>query len=163
MKKRKLLTTIFTGLCACLTCATLFTACNEKHTHTYAMQVTTEATCTEKGAITYTCSCGDILMEEIPAFGHDTKAHDGKEATCAEKGWKAYETCTRCDYTTYEEIPATGEHTWDEGVITKQPTITEHGEKTHTCTICKTATKTEKIAKLEEPWTDENVDNEGWN
>ena len=36
------------------------------------------------------------------------------------------------------------EHKWDEGVVTKQATCTEAGEKTYTCTVCN-ATRTEKI------------------
>lgn len=39
------------------------------------------------------------------------------------------------------------QHTWDEGKITKQPTTSEEGVKTFTCTACG-ATKTESIAKL---------------
>ena len=35
---------------------------------------------------------------------------DAKAPTCTEIGWNAYEYCTACDYTTYVEIPATGEH-----------------------------------------------------
>ena len=33
-------------------------------------------------------------------------AHAAKEPTCTETGWEAFETCTRCSYTTYAEIPA---------------------------------------------------------
>ena len=29
------------------------------------------------------------------------------------------------------------EHTWDEGVITKEPTTDAEGEKTFTCDVCK--------------------------
>ena len=34
--------------------------------------------------------------------------HAAQAATCTEKGWNAYETCSRsgCNYTTYQEIPA---------------------------------------------------------
>ena len=39
------------------------------------------------------------------------------------------------------------QHTWDEGKITKQPTTSEEGVKTYTCTACG-ATKTESIEKL---------------
>lgn len=39
------------------------------------------------------------------------------------------------------------QHTWDEGKITKQPTTSEEGMKTYTCTACG-ATKTEPIEKL---------------
>ena len=39
---------------------------------------------------------------------HDCTAHEAKEPTCTEVGWEAYVTCSRCDYTTYNEIPALG-------------------------------------------------------
>lgn len=42
---------------------------------------------------------------------------------------------------------ANHQHTWDEGKITKQPTTSEEGVKTFTCTACG-ATKTEPIEKL---------------
>lgn len=39
--------------------------------HDYVSKVTKEASCTEKGIITKTCSkCGDVITEEIPALGH---------------------------------------------------------------------------------------------
>ena len=61
-----------------------------------------DATCTEAK----TCeTCGKT---EGSALGHDEVKHDGQEASCTEKGWVEYVTCTKCDYTTYEEIPATG-------------------------------------------------------
>ncbi len=39
---------------------------------------------------------------------HDIVKHEAKEPTFNEVGWEAYEECTRCDYTTYVEIPALG-------------------------------------------------------
>jgi hypothetical protein len=48
------------------------------------------------------------MADAIPALDHDYISHDPKAATCTEIGWNAYETCSRCDYTTYEEIPALG-------------------------------------------------------
>ena len=39
-------------------------------------------------------------------------------------------------------------HTWDNGVVTKEPTTTEKGVRTYTCTACK-GTKTEDIQMLE--------------
>lgn len=41
-------------------------------------------------------------------------------------------------------------HTWDDGVVTKEPTATTKGERLHTCTVCK-ATKTEEVAALGAP------------
>ena len=52
----------------------------------------------------------------------------------------------KCDYGCNKVT----EHTWDEGVITKEPTPQDKGEKTYTCTFCK-ATKTEEVAALGVP------------
>jgi hypothetical protein len=38
-------------------------------------------------------------------------------------------------------------HKWDDGVISKEPTASEYGEKTFTCTVCK-AIRTETIPML---------------
>lgn len=77
--------------------------------HTELVEAGKEATCTETGRTErIRCSvCGSILQEaaELPAKGHSFINHAGKEASCVEAGWKPYESCTRCDYTTYEEIP----------------------------------------------------------
>ena len=56
--------------------------------------------------------------------------HDGQEATCTEKGWKAYVTCKRegCKHTTYEEIPALG-HTGGTATCTEQATCERCNEK----------------------------------
>ena len=79
------------------------------HSHS---AVVTAPTCTEEGYTTYTCHCGDTYVaDEVDALGHDTIDHEAQAPTCTEVGWEAYETCSRCDYTTYEEIPATG-HTY---------------------------------------------------
>ena len=108
--------------------------------------VTKEATCTEAGEKTYTCTvCNATRTEKIEVTGHkySTEWTIDKEATCTESGSKSHH-CTVCDAKTEEtEIKATG-HKWDEGVVTKEATCTEAGEKTYTCTVCN-ATKTEKI------------------
>ncbi len=72
------------------------------------------ATCTEAGSydeVVYCSVCHAELSraaKTINALGHDLVDHEAKAATCTEAGWAAYQTCTRCDYTTYKEIPATG-------------------------------------------------------
>lgn len=100
------------------------------HTHQYTTD-TTAPTCTEKGYTTYTCACGDTYVDDyVDALGHNEIHHDGKAATCTEKGWKAYVTCSRCDYSTYKEIPATG-HSYTATVTA--PTCMEQGYTTYTC------------------------------
>ncbi|MBO4539708.1 MAG: hypothetical protein J5781_05480, partial [Clostridia bacterium] len=93
------------------------------------------ATCTEEGAtehwegvdensVTHYYTDEECLTEVersevyIDALGHDLVHHDGQAATCTEVGWEAYDTCSRCDYTTYEEIPALG-HNYENGFCTR--------------------------------------------
>ena len=47
--------------------------------------------------------------------------------------------------------PAQHTHTWNAGVVTKEPTCTEAGVKTYTCTTCG-ATKTEETPALGHVW-----------
>ncbi len=68
MKKRKLFISILTVFFVCFM-GVAFSACGEEHTHSYTQQITTQATCTEKGIITYTCSCSNTYRIEIPATG----------------------------------------------------------------------------------------------
>ena len=49
-----------------------------------------------------------MKQDTIPASGHDLVHHEAKAATCTAVGWDAYDTCTRCDYTTYVEKSALG-------------------------------------------------------
>ncbi len=98
----------------------------------------TPATCTEAGSGSEICAvCGAALNASvtIPALGHDTVQHAGKAATCGAGGWAAYETCTRCDYTTFEAIPATGNHTWG-WVIDADATCGTAGVKHEVCAGC---------------------------
>lgn len=58
------------------------------------------------------------------------------EATCGSDG-KETVTCTKCGVEIKETIiPATGDHTKDEGVVTKLPTCKEMGETSYHCTTC---------------------------
>ena len=86
------------------------------HTHSYTSKVTKEATCTEAGEITYTCTsttgtCDKkTYTEVIPAAGHkySTEWTVDVEATETTAGSKSHH-CTVCDAKTdVTEIPATG-------------------------------------------------------
>jgi len=52
--------------------------------------------------------------------------------------------------------PAQHTHTWNAGVVTKEPTCTEAGVKTYTCTTCG-ATKTEEIPATGHTWGDYEI------
>ena len=113
-------------------------------------EITTPATCTENGVKTYTCSvCSETKNETVEKLGHAFGAVEViKAPTCTETGISG-KRCTHdgCEVIDSETvIPATG-HQWDEGVVTREPTYTEDGEKTFTCAICRTI-RTETIPAL---------------
>ena len=116
-------------------------------------KITTPPTCTKTGVKQYTCTiCSETKTEEIAALGHDYSSDwtIDTAATCETVGSKSHH-CTRCDSKIdVTEIPASGKHTWNNGVITKPATIAEEGVKTYTCTVCG-VTRTETIAKLPMP------------
>lgn len=103
------------------------------HEHEYT-SVTTAATCTADGVITYTCSCGDTYTESISATGHTMAAVAAKAATCTEAGYTAHSACSVCGYTEGKEA-VTGAHNYD-SKITVYPTTTDAGTRTNTCTAC---------------------------
>ena len=108
------------------------------------------ATCTNSGhkAGTKCSKCDAILsgMEEIPAKGHTEVVDPAVEPTCTESGKTEGKHCSVCNevLVAQTEIPAKG-HSWNEGVITTEPTCKDKGVKTFTCTVCNT-TKTEEVS-----------------
>ncbi len=131
-------------------------------------EITTEPTCTDKGVKTYTCTfegCGATYTEDVDALGHDIKNHEAKAPTCTEIGWDAYDTCSRCDYTTYKEIAALGhidenpvdgycdredcqadicKHP-DYNLKVDEPTCTQDGMAHKICKVCKAELSTTVI------------------
>ena len=85
------------------------------HTHTYSERVVSPS-CTDKGYTTHTCVCGESYVDSyVSALGHAWD--DGvvtKQPTETTKGVKTF-TCTRCDATRTESIPATGDKAGDGG------------------------------------------------
>ena len=70
------------------------------HEHDYVSEITAEATCTDDGTVTYTCTgCGDSYTETIKAYGHDYECTE-------EKGYYLY-TCKNCGDSYTEEISST--------------------------------------------------------
>ena len=87
-------------------------------------------------------ACGSIYDE---ALGHDLIHHDAQAPTCTQIGWDDYDTCSRCDYTTYVEKPALG-HT-EVHHDAQVPTCTQIGWDAYdTCSRCDYTTYVEKPA-----------------
>ena len=109
--------------------------------------VGTPATCVSKAV----CSvCGETFGE-VDATNHvHTTVKNRREATCIQTGYTGDTYCTDCDklLETGEELAALG-HDYLASV-TKQPTTTEEGVRTYTCTRCGHS-YTESIAKLTSP------------
>ncbi len=100
-----------------------------------------DCTCTKKGSydtVVYCERCGAELSRNnisVDELGHDLIHHDAKDPTCTENGWDAYDTCIRCDYTTYIEKEALGHNIvhYD----SKEPTCTETGlTDGERCSVC---------------------------
>ena len=70
------------------------------HVHNYVGEVTKEATCTENGVITYTCSCEETYYDEIQAKGHTPGVLPAVEPTCSTEGKTEGYGCTTCGVAT---------------------------------------------------------------
>lgn len=112
----------------------------DPNAHKFYRGVVTKPTCTEGGYTTHTCKYNPehvVVDTHTDPLGHTA----GDEwftltaATCTEKGEKIHH-CVRCDIDLEEtktEIAALG-HDY-KGVVT-EPTATEQGYTTYTCTRC---------------------------
>ena len=134
----------YTGDTYCKDCGkTLATGTTiEKKPHTVKMS----ATCVSKAV----CSvCGETFGE-VDASNHvHTTVKNLKEATCTQTGYTGDTYCTDCNKLLGmgKELAALG-HDY-KATVTKQPTTTEEGIRTYTCTRCNSS-YTESIAKLPE-------------
>ena len=117
-----------------------------------------KATCEETGLKSIHCKRCDIKKDEtvIPAKGHvagEKKIENATEAVCEAGGsYDEVVYCTVCNKEISRKTIKTEAkgHKWDSGKITKEPTYTEQGTRTYTCTVCgKTKTETVDVLKEE--------------
>lgn len=128
----------------------------------------------------------DKYNKFINPHEHTLSYYEGKDATCTENGYKAYEACTECEYTTYTEISALGhdftatyhptnaelhstvckrcaqineseEHDWHK-IAPTEPTCTEYGSENYVCSVCKMS-KLEKIEPLGHDYSGKSANN----
>ena len=89
-----------------------------------------KATCTTKAV----CEVCKVEYGEKDPNNHALEQHAAKAPTCTEIGWDAYDTCSRCDYTTYAELPAQHALVHHDA---QAPTCTEIGwDAYETCSRC---------------------------
>ena len=97
-------------------------------------------------AISISSNRNDDLLTANIHYNYVSHTHSYKDVvtapTCTEKGYTTH-TCACGDSYVDTYVDALG-HAWDNGKVTKEPTETETGVKTFTCTRCG-ETKTETI------------------
>ena len=114
--------------------------------HDYGEWVLDQApTCKKYGARHRICkNCGDREVDVLDKVDHTWELVSTTPATCTIGEIQHYK-CSVCGETKDVTLSnPLGEHSWDNGKVTKKATCTEDGEKTYTCTVCNT-TKTEVI------------------
>ena len=107
------------------------------------------ATCSAKAVCEV---CGGKYGERNPN-NHNLEQHAAKAPTCTEIGWNAYETCSRCDHTTYVELPALNH---DYQAVTVEPTCETDGYTVFTCSRCNdsyTADPTDRLGHQFGAWS----------
>ena len=78
-------------------------------TSTASKYLKSSATCTSEAVYYKSCACGLASSTETFTSGaidpnnHDLVHHEAQAPTCTAVGWEAYDTCSRCGYTTKVE------------------------------------------------------------
>lgn len=107
--------------------------------------ITNQPTCKKYGVKQRRCKvCNELDIETIAKTDHKWILESTTPATCTIGEIQHYK-CSVCGKTKDVTLSnPLGEHSWDNGKVTKEATCTKDGEKTYTCTVCNT-TKTEVI------------------
>ena len=94
-------------------------------------------------------NCDAIEMRDTSELGHSVVSHEAKEPTCVSIGWGPYDTCTRCEYSTYLEISAFG-HQADndvaENIVGATCTVNGGYDKVTYCAVCREELARKKVS-----------------
>ena len=106
------------------------------HEHTYTAVITKEATCSENGIITLTCSCGDSRTESTEKLPH-TFVSSVVAPTDLAEGYTVH-TCSKCGYSYTDTITAKLEHEHNYVLdttsgVTREVTCENNGYKLYVC------------------------------
>ena len=126
--------------------------------HDYGEWVLDQApTCKKYGARHRICkNCGDREVDVLDKVDHTWELVSTTPATCTIGEIQHYK-CSVCGETKDVTLSnPLGEHSWDNGKVTKEATCKEEGSKTYTCSICGD-TKTEAIPKKDHTWDEGKV------
>lgn len=115
--------------------------------HQYISNVTTAATCTNTGTLTYICKvCGDTYTEVISMVPHTPEEIPAAAATCTGAGLTAGSKCSVCNtiLKAQKEITATG-HQYAK-TVQKATTTKKSGKIVEKCKVCGNIKSTTVIA-----------------
>ena len=116
--------------------------------HDCAVADTKEPTCTADGYTTYKCSrCEYGYTEKRDKLGHEIVHHNGKTPTCLEVGYEAYDTCSRCDYSTFTELGRLSHEYSSDWTVDLDATCSREGKKSRHCLYCSATTEETVIPK----------------
>ena len=116
--------------------------------HNCIVTDTKEPTCTEDGHTTYKCSrCEYGYTEKQNMLGHEIVHHNGKTPTCLDTGYEAYDTCSRCDYSTFTELGRLSHEYSSDWTVDLDATCSREGKKSRHCLYCSATTEETAIPK----------------
>lgn len=102
--------------------------------HDYASKITTKASCTEDGVLTYICTrCDESYTEKIPATGH--KYNDVVTEASCDKGGYTLHTCANCGDSYKDDFTAPTGHKYTKTTV-KQASCKTDGVDVYTCDTC---------------------------
>ena len=102
--------------------------------HNYDPKITTKASCTEDGVLTYICTrCDESYTEKIPATGH--KYNDVVTEASCDKGGYTLHTCANCGDSYKDNFIAPTGHKYTKTTV-KQASCETDGVNVYTCDTC---------------------------
>lgn len=119
-------------------------------TSTASKYLKSSATCTSEAVYYKSCACGLASSTETFTSGaidpnnHALVHHEAQAPTCTAKGCEAYDTCSRCDYSTTKVEIQMAPHTYS--ATEWESNVDNHW---HECSVCHT-----QIDKAEHNWKD---------
>ena len=102
-------------------------------------EISKGASATENGVMAYPClGCDLYKLRDIPSTGHNWDSGTKVAPSCESEGYTLYKcTDSGCSLEYKADYVDGYVHQWDEGVLTKKPSVTEEGVITYTCSVCK--------------------------
>ena len=147
-KMKKILSLFVLTFCLMLTVG-LISACSDNYcSHSYKVEITKEATCTETGIATYKCSkCNESYSSVIPKNDHDYVSEEVQTATCTQEGIVKY-TCSLCKFSYEQKSDPLGHTTAPIGAAVEATCIKAGITAGSRCTTCNAVLEEQKIIPI---------------